>query len=109
MDNIFFKTVLRADVGETTAQHDLFHGQLAHLFVEVCEEAVLACNATFKGADISGETSRRRRPHIHRLPCTEESDQVAIRAPKTEARWKNLPHPYLLNTRDELPEALGSL
>lgn len=81
MNNTFLKSVLRADVGKTTAQRGRHPGQLGHHFVEVSKEALLVGTATLSNARLPGETSFRRRLHKHDLLCSEEFGQVATRAP----------------------------
>lgn len=87
----------------------LFFGHLAHLIVKVSGEPVLASAATFSHADTPVVISFRRRPHNHGLPCSEESDQVFIGAPKTQQQCKMVLYMYTISPGDRVPETLGDL
>lgn len=61
MNNIFFKSDLRVDVGNTAGQDGLLPGQVVHLFVEVSRGAVLAGTAILDDDGTSGKTALRCR------------------------------------------------
>lgn len=103
----FPKFFLRADVGKNAAQRGSLPGQLAHLFVKVCEEAVYAGNATVKGAGAPGKTSFRCKVHILALSCTGKSDHTAIHAANTQNQCKTDPYSYTLARNDEVPKKPG--
>lgn len=97
MNNIFFKSVLRANFCRASAQRGLCARQLFHSFVEVSGETVTEDIASFRDDGISGENFLRRKLNNNVLPCKEKFDPVAIGAPKVRKQFKTLSylHPFI--------------
>lgn len=70
---------------------------------------MFAGTAPLGDASTHGDNSLRLSLHNHGVPCSDESDQVAISATRILHQCKTLLHPYPFNTRDEVPKTLGEL
>lgn len=71
MDKKYFKSLLRTDFGETSAQRGLRLGQLVHLFVKVNAEAVFTDTATLSDANNPVQIFIARRLQNSDPPCSE--------------------------------------
>lgn len=110
MNSICFQSASRADLGEAAAQGGFLPGQLAHLFVEVSEEAVFACAATLRNLVLLARlhsvlgykiTICRVVRSLARLLTTHRK----LRSKTTT----HLLHRYLLKTSIKVPETLDGV
>lgn len=109
MNNTFCKFVSLANLNKTAPLRGLLPAQLVRLSVKVSGEAVVADNATLSDGGTSEEAFLCRRLPSHNLPCSEECDKVAIRAPKNQDQCKSLSYQYPFGKSREVPRTPGNV
>lgn len=80
---LFFKSLLRAELGKTAVQRSPISGLLAHFLVEFSVRALFFGITTLSDAGTIGEISLRRSSHTSDSICSGEFILVTVGSAKT--------------------------